>query len=110
MNIKQQLKELHVINLLIAALYETIERDRRESAYYQDDSYLYEEIKELEERKQATLTLISELDDERQKAVLIERYLNGSKWEEVATAVNYSRNTVFRIHRQALKQLEGEHG
>lgn len=55
--------------------------------------------------------LISRMPDDTKKdaskqEILIERYLNGKSWENVAQAVNYSWQHTHRLHREALKAFQ----
>lgn len=38
--------------------------------------------------------------------ILIERYINLRKWEEICVAIGYSWNGVHRAHRRALKAVQ----
>lgn len=49
--------------------------------------------------------LISELDDNQLKAILISHYLNYRTWTETAEALHYSETHIYRLHNRALEQL-----
>lgn len=49
---------------------------------------------------------INRLSDVRYRTVLINRYLNGLSWEEIAKCMNYGFDYVFELHRKALKEFE----
>lgn len=53
-------------------------------------------------------TRIDALTDERSRTVLRLRYLHGLEWAEVADRMFYSLRWVMKLHRRALKRLEGE--
>lgn len=53
--------------------------------------------------------MIAMLSDDRQKAVLYARYINGDAWETIAYDMHYSWKQVFRIHGKALASFEKRH-
>lgn len=50
-------------------------------------------------------TAIDELEDWRQREILIYRYLNNYTWEQVADTIHISRRHVTRLHGDALNAL-----
>lgn len=48
---------------------------------------------------------IREVADERERGILVLRYIKGMKWEDVAAVVNYSIKRVHGIHVEALEHL-----
>ena len=54
----------------------------------------------------ARLAVIETLTDERHKALLTLRYINGLSWEQIGYAMHYERTQVFEIHGQALKDAQ----
>lgn len=51
-------------------------------------------------------TAIENVEDERYRVILTERYLNGKKWCEVSKAVHISdMNWLFKLHGRALKKI-----
>ena len=59
----------------------------------------------LDKREQA-VGLIRQLDNLRYQDVLIERYVNNKKWEQVATDLKLSWKAIFNIHKRAIKDFE----
>lgn len=59
----------------------------------------------LDKREQA-VGLIRQLDNLRYQDVLIERYINNKKWEQVATDLKLSWKAIFNIHKRAIKDFE----
>lgn len=39
------------------------------------------------------------------REVVIQRYIDGDSWEEIADKLNYSKSYIYDQHRQALEQL-----
>lgn len=60
----------------------------------------------LRDKQKAVTEAISRLTDNRQKAVLEWRYLNGKHIEEIAVIMNYSYKQVCRIHGKALEAVK----
>ncbi|HEP4490909.1 DUF1492 domain-containing protein, partial [Streptococcus pyogenes] len=46
------------------------------------------------------------LQDERQIAVIKARYVDDLSWDEILDKLGYSRNIVFKLHREALEVLD----
>lgn len=56
--------------------------------------------------REQILMLIDLLPDSRYKAVLTERYINGSTFDEIASYIGRTRRTAERINGEALRKLE----
>lgn len=86
MDIKQELKDLKHINIIInwpkKLRYETLSNQR-----------------------QATTNKINNLDDKGQSDIMLLRYLIGLKWNEIAIKTNVSNNRLASLHKQALAKL-----
>lgn len=65
-----------------------------------------EEIDQLREIKREVYQVIFSLSDERYRAVLRRRYINGKTWEQIAVELHYSYKQVCRIHGKALQKLK----
>ena len=50
--------------------------------------------------------MINDMEDKEQQMVLEKRYLNFSSFEQIAVDLNFSIQHVFRIHKQALSEIE----
>lgn len=48
---------------------------------------------------------IEALPDEKQKSVLVYRYIKGMGWEEIAVKMGYTYRNVTKIHGKALENL-----
>ena len=70
------------------------------------DRELYERIERYAETCREIEREIDRLRDARHRDVLTLRYLNCWKWDRVARATNYSVDTVWRLHREALREME----
>lgn len=81
--INEQLKKIKILKGLIICLREDAER--------MGSPFLNQ-------------SFITEL--ERQRAEILKRYDDGLKWYEVAECLFISRATAFRLHKQAIKELE----
>lgn len=46
------------------------------------------------------------LEDETEKKVLTERYINGFQWEDICTIVKYEWAQIHRIHASGLKHIK----
>lgn len=66
------------------------------------DSKVDEQI----ELKAEILRTIMQLDDRRQRLVLMEYYIEMKTWEQVAVDLNYSYMHITRLHGYALKEVQ----
>ena len=62
-------------------------------------------INNLSEALTVRLMLIEEMEDEWEKLILTERYINGRSWDNVLKRIPYSRMQVFRTHGCALNHF-----
>ncbi len=109
-NIKDELKGLYHKRLYIDSLKRVLERDREQLGIFPEylaelEKESMERIAQEESKLQADLDLINSLDNELQRKALIERYYNGFSWDKVADTLGYSREYLYKIHKQALEQL-----
>ena len=51
--------------------------------------------------------LISRLPDPEEQEVLIKRYLNGQRWDEIVSDLDLSSRKVYQIHEGALLHIGG---
>ena len=52
-----------------------------------------------------TLDVIEHLDNEVEKAVLIDRYLNRMSWRKIAALHGYEERQIYRYHESALENV-----
>ncbi|KOA21163.1 hypothetical protein CLHOM_02930 [Clostridium homopropionicum DSM 5847] len=69
------------------------------------------EIKEdeiaLQERKVFLLELIGKIENTEHQTVLIKRYFEKLSWDRIAECMFYSTRWIYKLHGQALEDLEG---
>lgn len=63
---------------------------------------LYREKTEAEKALRQILTAINSVPDERQRAVLTMRYINGDNFAKIAEKMNYSEPAIYVAHGRAL--------
>lgn len=71
-------------------------------AYLDIEQDLIREVELLRDRQRETSAMIGEMEDERHKLILEERYLNGYMFQRIARDAGYSYDHTIRLHRQAL--------
>jgi hypothetical protein len=62
-------------------------------------------INNLSEALTVRLMLIEELEDEWEKLILTERYINGKGWNQINKRIPYEQTRVFEIHGHALNNF-----
>lgn len=70
------------------------------------ESMVDKKIDEQIDLKAEILNTIMQLDDRRQRLVLMEYYVEMKTFEQVAVDINYSWRQVMKIHAKALKAIE----
>ena len=70
------------------------------------ESVVDEKVYQLVDLKAEILQTIMKLEDNRQRIVLIEYYLEMKTWEQVAVDMNYSFQHVMRMHGYALQEVQ----
>ena len=63
-------------------------------------------VTELERHAAEVRAVISQVPNEREKAVLILRYCEGLTWEQIADKMCYCTVNLHRIHRHALESVK----
>lgn len=66
---------------------------------------LLEDIQELTEMYNEGWKLIDSLEDPVDRLILVMRYINHMRWEEIALELNYSVDHIYYRHRHALKKI-----
>ena len=110
MEIKERLANIQYKRLYIESLKATLEHDRelvklspeRLAGIETED---FKQIEQAEADLQADIDLINSLDDELQRNILTERYVNNLKWDDIADKLFYPRQILFRHHNKALDNL-----
>ena len=67
---------------------------------------LLEDIVELTKMINVGLDMINSLEDPVDQLILVMRYINHMRWEDIATELNYSVDHVYYKHRHALKKIK----
>ena len=70
------------------------------------ESLVDEKIDQQIALKAEILNTIMQLEDRRQRLVLMEYYVEMKTWEQVAVDMNYSYMHITRIHGYALKEVQ----
>ena len=128
MTAKQYLNRVRRIDKEIEALLRLVQRTREslekvtqnydsDGAQSTKNPHKYDRLVELEalvdqkveeqiQMKAETLCTIMQLDDRRQRIVLMEYYVEMKTWEQVAVDMNYSYMHITRLHGYALKGVQ----
>lgn len=128
MTAKQYLNRVRRIDKEITALLRLVQKTREsletitqnydsDGAQSTKNPHKYDRLVELEslvdqkideqiQMKADILCTIMQLDDRRQRLVLMEYYIEMKTWEQVAVDLNYSYMHVTRIHGYALKEVQ----
>ena len=75
-------------------------------SYAEYSRQLDKRIDELVGMKQEILKAINSIDDEMQRAILVERYINHKKWEKISVKLNCDLRWLYRLHGRALRAME----
>ena len=128
MTAKQYLNRVRRIDKEIEALLRLVQRTREsletvtqnydsDGAQSTKNPHKYDRLVELESLvdakideqislKAEILNTIMQLEDRRQRLVLMEYYVEMKTWEQVAVDMNYSYMHITRIHGYALKAIQ----
>lgn len=66
---------------------------------------LLEDIQELTKMYNEGWKMIDSLEDPVDRLILVMRYINHMRWEEIALELNYSVDHIYYRHRHALKKI-----
>lgn len=70
------------------------------------DQVINQKFETLMTRKREIFEKIYRMDPTIRRTVIIYRYLNFLKWEEIMAALGYERTQVYRLHGEALVEFE----
>lgn len=109
-----ELQRMHDITLRITPLYSLSPgggngNDKQQNAITEIvliENDIRADIEKLRVRRQKVYSLIKKLDDDVLRVLLIQRYMQYKKWEDIATDLNYSWMHVHRLHSKALVMLQ----
>ena len=68
---------------------------------------LYAQIDELMRLEKRITDMVEGLNEFPERQLFTCRYIYGWSWNKIAYIMNYSKERIYQIHRQTLKQLEG---
>lgn len=112
------------INSLLRTKQETRDRLTSVTAGYDGESvqgtrdpHKYDRLAELDEKidqridqlvavKQEIMDAIAQVEDNRYRTLLTERYMEFRTWEQIAVDMNYTWRWTMKIHGQALLAIE----
>lgn len=113
MGAKKQLKELKSVDALIDLFEEQRDKDiKLMNAFHNPEAIrniekgTAKQLLYLAKERDERLAMIAALQDEKQIVVIKARYVDGLSWDEIPNKLGYSRNTVFKLHREALEVLD----
>ena len=69
------------------------------------ENEINKEIKKLVKLKEDVTDAINSIPNAEQRTLLELRYLMFNKWEEIAFAMGYGIDNVYKIHKRALKNI-----
>ena len=69
------------------------------------ENEINKEIKKLVKLKEDVTDAINSIPNAEQRTLLELRYLMFNKWEEIAIAMGYGIDNVYKIHKRALKNI-----
>lgn len=62
-------------------------------------------IEHLEEEKEKLTSVIMQITNPVFKQILHKRYLQGKKWEEIESELNYAAQHIHRLHQKAIVEV-----
>ena len=72
---------------------------------WEKEAEINREIEELERKEKEIQAVIEKLVDDDERYVLLYRYMQGMKWEEVALEMHRCESSVRKIHAKALRKI-----
>lgn len=70
------------------------------------DKYIKEQTDRLISLKASVIKEIDKLPDQRSRLILVCRYLQVRKWEDIENEYNYEHSYMMSLHRKALREFE----
>ena len=67
------------------------------------------QIDELIIIREEIVKTIEQVQDERLRAILMKRYINGDKWEQIAVDMSIDLRFIYRLHGRALQKIKIDH-
>ena len=76
-------------------------------AITEEESRIKTRIADLSELERKILDVIHQIPNALQRSVLLMRYIQGLRWMEIARKLYVCKTTVYALHREGLKAVEG---
>ena len=64
-----------------------------------------ERVFQLEKQKEEIYNTITKVTNATYKQILHKRYIQGKKWEEIETELNYAPQHIHRLHQKAVAEV-----
>ena len=90
---------------VITSLPQAVGYEDKVAALVDMEHKLLEDIQELTEMYNEGWKMIDSLEDPVDRLILVMRYINHMRWEEIALELNYSVDHIYYRHRHALKKI-----
>lgn len=69
------------------------------------DNLLQEQIAKRVKLRLAIGAIINNIQNDKYRYLLSSRYIDGKKWDDIADEMNYSVMQIWRMHKEALNQI-----
>ena len=76
-------------------------------AITEEEDRIKTRIADLSELERKILDVIHQIPNALQRSVLLMRYIQGLRWMEIARKLYVCKTTVYALHREGLKAVEG---
>ena len=76
-------------------------------AITEEENRINTRIPDLAELERKILDVIHQMPNALQRSVLLMRYIQGLRWMEIARKLYVCKTTVYALHREGLKAVEG---
>ncbi|WHL23584.1 hypothetical protein QLH62_11415 [Streptococcus iniae] len=113
MVVNDKLKRLKIIGELLQIQKETLKDIKSIASNMSDFRQLEDterqiatEVEKLSQERSVILSEVANLKSDKQIEIIKLRYLNGYKWDRVASVMGLSINTVYKYNRQAIENLK----
>ena len=113
--LEQDLKDRHSLLCSVSALKYDVDKIDKSKGNYSEDKIieymtlydnLQKEILKLVREKERLAEEINKIENVTHRQILYDRYVNCRSIKEICKLHNYSRRSVFRLLRDAIKELE----
>lgn len=114
MQIKELLRSAWTTNIEIQARTERLKAIRTEEIACRPAEVTYikkrisTDIKKLYQQVNRVTELINQVNNPAMRAVLIKRYIQFQRWNDIAFDLHYTVRTVHRFNHRAIKYLENK--